>query len=776
MNQQSPLYNSRLLSAYQQLLRKKYPHVNIGDILGCASIEPFEIIDESCWFTQSQVDRFYERAVQLTGNKHLAREAGQWAASPGAIGAMRQYTLGLLGPSMAFQALGKASKKLSHSCKYETRTLKHNQVEIIVTPHEGVSEKPYQCENRMGFFEAIIDGFRLGVPKIVHSECLFRGGSCCHYVVTWKPKLSNIFNTVRAAFLALLVLSVLPGLFVLPFQTFLYSFVSVSFLCLGASLITEIQRRREITRSMDVLWDSSERLTDLIDTNSRNIQLIQEIGQALASKKSVDGVLTTITQVMESKLDFDSAVILLVNQDRTRLEVRSSFGYSPKEYSKLLATSFSLNKPGSRGPFVQAFHQQKDFIINNTEEIAEKLSARSRKLVKELGIHSFVCCPIVVEGTSLGIIAATNQTSKRSLVRRDVNLLQGIAPSIGVTIQNAGLIEELHSSFEKTLKVLADSIDARDYLTAGHSEVVTEYAAGIAKQLGQSDEYIKMIRIAGLLHDYGKIGVPDSILKKDGRLTPEERDIINTHPARSQQILSQVPFRGLQIQIPQIAGAHHERWDGAGYPSGLKGEDIPFGARIIAVADFFEAITSKRHYREPMHIDKALSLLHESSGSHFEPKIVTAFIAHLESREFSLAKPSSPNHPHEIAIGCRRKSPRVQYRTQVSGRQAQRVLTGDMINIGNRGAYIVSSDPVSEKDPLLLTFAIPGSDKLIQVPSKVTWINSKQSPTSSNHPEGFAVHFQKISKQTKRLMNQFVRQQISPVATITEPKEAASAR
>ena len=776
MNKDSKLYSSRLLNIYVKLLQSKYPDVNVGAILAYAEIEVYEVNDESCWFSQTQVNRFYEKTVQLTGNENIAREAGRLAAAPETIGALRQYTFGLVGPSFAFQLISRLSKRLTRSTRFQSRVIKQNQVEITVEMLDGVEEQPFQCENRMGFFEAIVAGFHLGLPKIEQTECIFEGGSCCRYIITWKQKLSNILSSVRTAFLVLLVLSVLPGLFVLPFQTFLYSFVSVSFLCLGASLATEIQWRKEITRSRDVLWDSSERLTESIDTNSRNIQLIQEIGQALANKKSVDGVLTTITQVMESKLDFDCGVILLVNQDRTRLEIRSSFGYSPKEYSKLLSTSFSLNKPGSQGPFVQAFHQQKDFIINNTEEIEEKLSARSRMLVKDLGVHSFVCCPIVVEGTSLGVIAATNQATKPSLVRRDVNLLQGIAPSIGVTIQNAGLIEELHSSFEKTLKVLADSIDARDYLTAGHSEVVTEYAAGIAKQLGQSDEYIQMIRIAGLLHDYGKIGVPDSILKKDGRLSQEERDIINTHPARSQQILSQVPFRGLQTQIPQIAGAHHERWDGAGYPSGLKGEDIPFGARIIAVADFFEAITAKRHYREPMPLDVALRLLRESSGSHFEPKIVTAFMAYLESRDFSLAKSSSPNHPLEKSIGSRRKSPRVQYRTQVSVRQNQQTLTGDMIDIGNKGAYIASSAPVTEKDPLLLTFAIPGSDEYVQVPSKVVWINSKQSLSSLNHPEGFAVHFQEISKPAQSLMSQFVRQQISPVANIIERKGTASAR
>ncbi|MCK5914494.1 MAG: diguanylate cyclase, partial [Desulfuromusa sp.] len=207
--------------------------MSISEILAYSSIEPHEITDEGCWFTQSQVDRFHEISVQLTGNKNIAREAGRIAASPGAIGTMRQYTFGLLGPSVVFKTLNRAGKKFTRSSEYESRPLKHNQVEIKVKPHEGVNEKKFQCENRMGFFEAIIDGFHLGLPKIEHPECLFQGGSCCRYIVTWKRTLSSLFCSVRNVFIALLILSVVPGVFIFSFTSFLYCFISVLFLCLG---------------------------------------------------------------------------------------------------------------------------------------------------------------------------------------------------------------------------------------------------------------------------------------------------------------------------------------------------------------------------------------------------------------------------------------------------------------------------------------------------------------------------------------------------------------
>jgi HD-GYP domain-containing protein (c-di-GMP phosphodiesterase class II) len=134
-----------------------------------------------------------------------------------------------------------------------------------------------------------------------------------------------------------------------------------------------------------------------------------------------------------------------------------------------------------------------------------------------------------------------------------------------------------------------------------------------------------VIRVAALLHDYGKIGVPDAILKKPGRLTREEYNIVKTHAMKSRHILEQINFTGMLDQVPKIVGAHHEKADGSGYPLGLKGKEIPLGARIIAVADFFEAITAKRHYRGPLPLDIAFHLLNNERGIHFEKVIVDAF-------------------------------------------------------------------------------------------------------------------------------------------------------
>jgi HD-GYP domain-containing protein (c-di-GMP phosphodiesterase class II) len=225
----------------------------------------------------------------------------------------------------------------------------------------------------------------------------------------------------------------------------------------------------------------------------------------------------------------------------------------------------------------------------------------------------------------MGVLVVDNVQKKRELTQTDISLLTGIAPQIGISIHNARMVDNQKKQFNSILRVMAASIDARDPLTAGHSEKVTEYAVGISRILSLDDEFCEMIGIAGLLHDYGKIGVRDDVLKKPGQLTNEEYDEIRSHVEQTRRILDKMEFEGLFKEIPSIAGFHHEKVDGTGYPLGLKGEAIPLGARIIAVADVFEALTAKRHYREPMKNQEALEIIKKGSGKAFDTQVVEAF-------------------------------------------------------------------------------------------------------------------------------------------------------
>ena len=192
-----PLYNSRIIDNYIKLIKKRYPSVNIAQLLNAAKMTPYEVADEGHWFTQQQINLFHEKLSQITNNENIAREAGRFAASPESLGAMQKYVLGMISHAKAYEFAGKAAEKFTKSTTYESKKIAYNKVEICVTPREGVQENPFQCENRIGLFEAITMIFTNKLPEIDHPECVFRGGKTCRYVVTWEKSFSDIWKRLR---------------------------------------------------------------------------------------------------------------------------------------------------------------------------------------------------------------------------------------------------------------------------------------------------------------------------------------------------------------------------------------------------------------------------------------------------------------------------------------------------------------------------------------------------------------------------------------------------
>jgi HD-GYP domain-containing protein (c-di-GMP phosphodiesterase class II) len=336
-----------------------------------------------------------------------------------------------------------------------------------------------------------------------------------------------------------------------------------------------------------------------------------------------------VTDLLHKRLDYDRGLIMLVSEDGRCLEFRSGFGYGRALLSEIRQASFHLDKPDSQGVFVLCHREKKSFLVNDVSDIENTLTPHSLQFLRSIGSKSFICCPILYENECLGILAVDNVSSKRPLVESDINLLMGIAPEIGISVHNSLMTEERELQFRSILRTLAASIDARDNLTAGHSERVTEYSMAICAKLGVSADLTEVIRVASQLHDYGKIGIQDSILKKTGPLSYEEREEIKTHVIKTRKILEEISFTGMYRQVPFIAGSHHERLDGTGYPLGLIGDQIPLGARIIAVADFFEAITAKRHYHEPQALEDAIDMLRQEADRHMDAAVIEALVASI---------------------------------------------------------------------------------------------------------------------------------------------------
>jgi HD-GYP domain-containing protein (c-di-GMP phosphodiesterase class II) len=234
-------------------------------------------------------------------------------------------------------------------------------------------------------------------------------------------------------------------------------------------------------------------------------------------------------------------------------------------------------------------------------------------------------------GNVLGVIEAINKNGG-IFNDSDMEVLRALSSILSISIENAMLFTDQNRQFRSVLEVLAASIDAKDPLTAGHSQKVAEYSVGIARELGFGDSEIDSLSVAALLHDYGKLGIDDNVLKKPGKLTPEEYEHIKQHTKKTRSILNKMHFMPKYRDVPMVASCHHERLDGKGYFEGLKAHEIPFMAKILAVADVFEALTAKRHYREALTPEKAFEILEEGAGTQFDSNIVSAMERYWYSR------------------------------------------------------------------------------------------------------------------------------------------------
>jgi len=632
VEQDAPLYNSKILRSYINYLRHFHPYVDVNEILKFSGIELYQIEDDDYWFTQEQVNKFYSIVLNLTNEKNIAYNAGRYGISPDTLGYFRNYVVGLIGPRKVYEKISELASKLVRSSEYRCIVRGKNQLEIIVTPKPGVVEQPFQCENRLGYFEAIPLLFNYPPPEIEHPECMFKGGKRCRYVIRLHEKLSNRLKKLfRTAMIAVLCGNLVGILFVSNFAWMVSAVLSLFGLLVVNSYIAHVEKM-ELLTSLSNLQISADALFSRLSENYNDITLTIEVAHVLSTKRNLKELLEEIVNLLRKRLDYDRGMILLADRENQRLHFAAGYGYTEEQKKWLETASFNLANPASKGVFVRSFWDKRPYLISDIDLIKEDLSPHSVEFAKAVGAKSFICCPITYQERAIGVLAVDNIYSKRPLVQRDLDLLTSIARELGIWIENARLNEDREKQFINLIQVLASSIDARDPTTRGHSERVAEYAVGIAKELGLSGRECEVIRIAGLLHDYGKIAIEDNVLKKEGPLSQEEFEYVKLHAEKTMEILKMVGFDSDYDDIPTIAGLHHERWDGSGYPLGLQGEQIPLGARILAVADVFDALTSPRPYRRPFAPEEAIKVLNREKGVKFDPKVVDAFIRYYGTK------------------------------------------------------------------------------------------------------------------------------------------------
>lgn len=341
----------------------------------------------------------------------------------------------------------------------------------------------------------------------------------------------------------------------------------------------------------------------------RRLLAVYAANEAIASARELSRVFETVLDQVFRLLNASNGVILLKKPEEQEL------------YPAYQKSTESDNSVSYSHTIVERSFRHAEAVITNNAFDDSRF--RSGVSIIAHNIRSAICAPLLHQSECLGVIYVDSHGRQNAFTDSDLQLLVALAGPAATAIKNAQYVSLLEQAYEDTLVVLANAIELRDHYTVGHTWRVTHFAMAIARELGWDEEKIKEVRMGGVMHDVGKIAVDNAILSKAGPLTEEEFAKMKVHPERGADLLRDV--RVLQPLIPYCL-YHHERWDGKGYPYGLKGEDIPIEGRLVAVADTFDAMTSTRPYRKGLSPEIAFKEIIKGRGVQFDPDIVDALI------------------------------------------------------------------------------------------------------------------------------------------------------
>ncbi|MBI3074137.1 MAG: GAF domain-containing protein [Deltaproteobacteria bacterium] len=377
---------------------------------------------------------------------------------------------------------------------------------------------------------------------------------------------------------------------------------------------TDLERFARLAEQAAVVL-STARLFHEARRVSRQSKLLTEVSMLLNSTLAEKEVRRRAMEAAARLLDCDVSSLLLLDPETGELYFEVALGEAGAKVKEV-----RLKRGEGIAGWV-AEHNEAVLIPDCTKDprFAGHVDRKS-----EFQTRNMVCVPVTIKGRMLGVLQGINKRNRRTFDEYDLNVLTMLSNEVAIAIDNAQTHEKLRRSFSQTAQALAEAIEVRDPYTGGHTKRVTDFSEAIARRLGIEEQEIENIKLSAVLHDIGKIGVEDKVLRKPGRLDDAEYDAIKKHPSYGAEILG--PVEQMRSVIPGMLH-HHERYDGRGYPRGLKGDEIPESARIIAVADTFDAMASDRPYRKGLDPEVALAEIQKCSGTQFDPRVVEAFVA-----------------------------------------------------------------------------------------------------------------------------------------------------
>jgi putative nucleotidyltransferase with HDIG domain len=338
-----------------------------------------------------------------------------------------------------------------------------------------------------------------------------------------------------------------------------------------------------------------------------------ETGKKISSNIKIKSLLQEIMEITKEETAAEASSLYLVDEEKQELWFEVALGEKGDQVKEIRL---------KMGEGVAGWVAQEAKPLNLEDvnkdprfkrEIGEKINFRQKAMLT---------IPVIFKDKTIGVLQLINKKGGGRFTKDDQELVEGMASQIAIALENANLYDDLRNLSIGVIKSLANAVDARDPYTNGHSLRVAEYSLAIGRKMGLQEVQLELLEYMAILHDVGKIGIRDEILNKSGPLTDAEYRIMTRHPQIGAEILSSVKL--LQKIVPGVQH-HHEKFDGSGYGMGLKGEEIPIEARIISVADTYDAMTTDRPYRKGLSHNIAMEELKKVAGKQLDPEVVTAF-------------------------------------------------------------------------------------------------------------------------------------------------------
>jgi putative nucleotidyltransferase with HDIG domain len=367
----------------------------------------------------------------------------------------------------------------------------------------------------------------------------------------------------------------------------------------------------------------------------RNSEALMQVSAIISSKLDLRELLTVLARQCSWLLNADRSSVWLYDDEREEIWTIVGEGLTTE-----------IRMPVGRG-IAGAVAKSKE-TLNIADPYSHPLFNADVDRQTGYLTKSILCMPLLNrKGDLTGVYQVLNKLDFDHFTSQDEQMLAALSGSAAVAVENARLYEEQKKQFNSFIEVLATSVDAKDPTTADHSKMVTGVAVALAKEMGFDPGRVEFIRVAGVLHDYGKIAIPDRILCKPGQLTPDEFKIMYSHVSKTIEILSRVYFTKDMRGVPRIAGMHHERLDGSGYPLALKAEAIPVEGRILAVSDVFHAMMQERPYKRGLTPSEALAeckkltkphvgRFGDEEGAHLDVDVVVALERILQREHYNV--------------------------------------------------------------------------------------------------------------------------------------------